>query len=196
MRKLELKKEQKRGDILRAAQEVFSRSGYLGASMDQIAEQAGVTKQTVYRYFKSKEFLFQACLEAQRAERGESFAEELDREDACEALIRFSLGFLERHLSESHLAGVRLLIAEGPSAPEMTRAFFAVGPKKTQDRLLQFFKARFQVEDPEYVVKMFISTLLSLRMNVLVGLRPVPTKEELALHAKRTVAVCLKLLGG
>ncbi|MDK2957777.1 MAG: TetR/AcrR family transcriptional regulator, mexJK operon transcriptional repressor [Desulfovibrionales bacterium] len=196
MSRLEQKKEQKRRDILHAALEVFLKNGYLGASMDQIAQQAGVTKQTVYRYFESKEILFQAALEAQRAESGVCFAEALDREDPYEALLKFSLGFLERHLSEAHLAGVRLLIAEGPSAPEMTRAFFAVGPDKTEARLMRFFETRRQVEDPEYAVKMFLGALLSMRMNVLVGLRPVPTKEELVRHAKRTVDACMKLFGG
>jgi len=192
MNRKKVKKEKKQQDILQAATDIFLNEGFLGASMDKIAMRAGVTKQTVYRYFESKEVLFQAVLEAQRGDIDSQFQQELDREAPMEALTMFSIGFLEMHMSESHLAVIRLLVAEGPRAPELTRAFFAVGPKKTKERLMEFFTTRFKVADPEYTVKMLLSTLLSLRMNVLVGLRPIPTKEELVHHAKRSIAVCIE----
>ena len=192
----EQKRQRKWNDILRAAEEVFLSDGYLGASMDKIAQRAGVTKQTVYRYFPSKEALFQAALEAQRADADSRFLDELDGEDPRGALTRFAIGFLELHMTEAHLAGIRLLVAEGPLAPEMTRAFYAVGPSRTRDRLARFFRERLGAEDPEYAVTMLLSTLLSLRMNVLVGRHPIPTRAELVRHAERTVAVCAPGLDG
>ncbi len=192
MKKMELKKEQKREDILTAALEVFFSDGYLGAGMDKIAQRAGVTKQTVYRYFDSKEVLLQAALEARRDRTGRLFLEELKGEDPVAALTAFAIGFLELHMSREHLAGIRLMIAEGPRAPEMTRAFFAVGPERTESRLREFIAARFTVDDPEYAVRMLVSTLLSLRMNALVGLCPVPPREERERHARRCVAVCVR----
>lgn len=194
MKKSEQKKEQKRNDIIRAAQETFRTDGYIGASMDKIAQCAGVTKQTVYRYFPSKEVLFQASLEARRAGLDRQFQGELAGEDPYEALTRFAIGFLQLHMSEDHLAGVRLLVAEGPNAPELTRAFFAFGPHRTAECLKEFLTAKFHVEDPEYAAKMFLSTLLALRMNVLVGLIPVPTHEDIVRHAERTVAVFMNRL--
>lgn len=196
MKKGEIKKEQKRRDILAAAMEVFLKDGYLGSNMDKIAQRAKVTKQTVYRYYESKEVLFQAALEAQRSETGRVFLKELDRDDPIEALTGFAAGFLELHMSEAHLAGVRLQIAEGPEAPEMTKAFFTMGPAKTRERLGRFFKTRFQAKDPEYAAIMFVGTLLSMRMDVLVGLRPVPDREELLEHAKRSVAICANGFAG
>jgi AcrR family transcriptional regulator len=50
--------------ILDAAMEVFAQSGYRRASMDQVAEAAGLTRQAVYHYFKSKAELFRASVEA------------------------------------------------------------------------------------------------------------------------------------
>src|SRR5919109_972278 len=48
----------KRRAILAAATEVFLQHGYLGASMDEVAAKAGVSKQTVYKQFENKERLF------------------------------------------------------------------------------------------------------------------------------------------
>lgn len=50
-------------DIVEAAIDVFSRKGYRMAQMEEIAEKAGVSKATLYYYFKSKIHLFQYVLE-------------------------------------------------------------------------------------------------------------------------------------
>jgi AcrR family transcriptional regulator len=48
--------------MLDAAVRVFSRRGFHAASMDEIAEDAGISKPMVYAYLGSKEELFIACL--------------------------------------------------------------------------------------------------------------------------------------
>ena len=56
------KKALKKSKILDAAWTVFGRNGYTGTSLDAIAEEAGVSKPTLYIYFGSKEGLFEAVL--------------------------------------------------------------------------------------------------------------------------------------
>ncbi|MGW7520394.1 TetR/AcrR family transcriptional regulator [Streptomyces sp. NPDC054796] len=53
--------------MLDAAVTGFARHGYQAASMDDIAEAAGVSKPLVYLYLKSKEELFTACIRRERA---------------------------------------------------------------------------------------------------------------------------------
>ena len=48
--------------MLDSAVKVFSARGYHAASMDEIAEDAGISKPMVYAYLGSKEMLFIACL--------------------------------------------------------------------------------------------------------------------------------------
>lgn len=55
--------QRKREQILAAASELFMSQGYM-TSMDLIAEQAGVSKQTVYSHFKTKDDLFDTCIRA------------------------------------------------------------------------------------------------------------------------------------
>jgi AcrR family transcriptional regulator len=53
----------RRAQLLVAAQEVFVRSGYHGAAMDEIAEQAGVSKPVLYQHFPGKLELYLALLD-------------------------------------------------------------------------------------------------------------------------------------
>lgn len=48
--------------MLDAAVQLFGQRGYMAASMDEIAERAGVSKPLVYLYLNSKEDLFSACI--------------------------------------------------------------------------------------------------------------------------------------
>jgi AcrR family transcriptional regulator len=55
-------REVRERQMLDAAVIGFARHGYQAASMDEIAEEAGVSKPLVYLYLKSKESLFTACI--------------------------------------------------------------------------------------------------------------------------------------
>jgi AcrR family transcriptional regulator len=49
--------------LLELAEELFAERGYAGASMEELAGRAGVTKPVVYELFGSKEGLFGACVD-------------------------------------------------------------------------------------------------------------------------------------
>jgi len=61
-------KEAKRAAITQAAAEVFARKGFQGASVDDIATAAGVSKGSLYSYFDNKEELFYATFQAFEAQ--------------------------------------------------------------------------------------------------------------------------------
>jgi AcrR family transcriptional regulator len=77
-------KQAKRAEIIGAATEVFSRHGFQGAAVDDIAVAAGVSKGTVYGYFESKEDLFFAAFAAFQAQ----IAGELEAAIASESTAR------------------------------------------------------------------------------------------------------------
>ena len=63
----EREKEQRRNDIIDAAEKVFFNKGFDNATMEEIAEQAELSKGTIYLYFKSKdELLFAIDLRAMK----------------------------------------------------------------------------------------------------------------------------------
>lgn len=87
--------------ILDVAGGVFAREGYHPASMDEIAELAGVSKPMVYTYFGSKEGLYLAYIERAGGELLERLerAAPPDREPpaALRARVMEFLAFVEEH---------------------------------------------------------------------------------------------------
>ena len=59
----EEKKARTRAQLIDAAATVFARRGFAAASLDEVADEAGLTKGAVYSNFDSKEELFQAVID-------------------------------------------------------------------------------------------------------------------------------------
>ena len=85
--------EERPGEIMRAGLELFAHNGFAATRLEDIAEAAGVSKATIYLYFKNKQDLFAAMVReyaAARVERIESFLDEYDGSyaDLLEAVMR------------------------------------------------------------------------------------------------------------
>src|SRR3546814_7792021 len=56
------RQDERREKILQAATEVFFKSGFAGASIDEVIAKVGGSKRTIYDYFGNKEELFAAIV--------------------------------------------------------------------------------------------------------------------------------------
>jgi AcrR family transcriptional regulator len=87
--------------ILDAAVAVFSRRGYHPASVDEIAEAAGISKPMVYAYLGTKEELFTACLHREGVRLLEALAEAVSQDLTPDEQLRRGLqaffGFVAAH---------------------------------------------------------------------------------------------------
>jgi AcrR family transcriptional regulator len=92
----------RREQVLAIALGVFARSGYHGASMNDIADAAGVTKPVLYQHFDSKRELYQALLD----EVGGGLVERIAKAaaEATDGKSQTELGFREyfRWVAEDH----------------------------------------------------------------------------------------------
>lgn len=88
--------EERTNQILEAASNVFARLGFSKARMDDIAQETGLSKGTLYLYFKSKDAIISAILEsmitrelarARQIQQGDSSAEE-KLVSMCEILVK------------------------------------------------------------------------------------------------------------
>lgn len=77
-------KEQRRQEILKAAESLWLESSYQDLSMNQIASGAGLAKGTLYLYFKTKEEIFLELLLIYTCDWADEMARKLDKEPALE----------------------------------------------------------------------------------------------------------------
>jgi AcrR family transcriptional regulator len=81
-------REVRERQIVELAEQLFSERGYQGASMDELARRAGVTKPVVYELFGSKDGLFRTCLERSAERLAKVVAEAVRAESEPEARVR------------------------------------------------------------------------------------------------------------
>jgi TetR/AcrR family transcriptional regulator, repressor for uid operon len=110
----------RRAEILAAAQRCVVRSGFHGASMQEICAEAGMSPGNLYRYFPSKEAIIAGIAERDRAEVAQQFA----RADLSHGLFAVLEGMAHHHFAERPREQVMLcteVMAEARRHPEIAR---------------------------------------------------------------------------
>lgn len=124
--------ERRRQAIIQAATEVFLRHGYLGATTDEVAALASVSKQTLYKHFGDKQHLFaevilDTTVQVVDALSGAVTSTLDDTHDVRQALRGLADGFLRGLLQPDVVRLRRLVIAEADRFPEIGQAWFDRG---------------------------------------------------------------------
>jgi AcrR family transcriptional regulator len=114
-------------ELLEAAFRVFAEQGYRATRLEQVAEAAGVTKGTIYYYFKGKDDLFRQTIELHR-QRTDARLNDLMQRVEGPISVRLRVGLQEawRGISGPSGALLRLMIGEvSIEAPELFRAWLS-----------------------------------------------------------------------
>jgi len=92
--------EKRRAQLIRAAEKVFSRKGYSGATTEEIARAARLTKGALYFHFKNKEDIFFEVMKEINANQTQKITqfleEETNPETAIEKAIRSAFELIEK----------------------------------------------------------------------------------------------------
>ena len=192
--------ERKRRAIQEAGTAVFLRRGYESASMDLIAAEANVSKQTIYNHFHSKDELFKAIITDMTAMLVVPLSMKEAAKSTPERLLRsFARDFLRLMLQPSSLALYRLIVAESARFPELGAALFAAGAGQLISMLADYLdwetkKGRLAVDHPERAAELFIGMLSGrVQLRALLGVRDIPTKSELDSRVTHSVSSFLML---
>lgn len=93
--------EFREAEIIDAVRRVIARSGFRNTSMEKVAEEAGISKGTLYLYFKNKEDLVRKATERGHAEMARSIEKlaqaTIDPDDAIATYVRAMLVFCDQN---------------------------------------------------------------------------------------------------
>lgn len=120
------RKEDRPAEITEAAMAEFAKNGFDATPVEAVAKRAGVSKGLLYLYFKTKEELFKAVVRSFVTPRLDALTGRIENSDlGLEEFLRGPFLEFAKELPRSkarHL--VRLMIAEGPKHPDLTRWYW------------------------------------------------------------------------
>ena len=192
----------KRRDIIDGARKVFFEKGFDGASMDEVARAAGVSKATIYVYFGSKDELFEALVLNDRARSAEHlFVVDPSINDVASLLHRIGISFMTMMVQPDHIRLVRMVIAIAEKFPRVGRAFFDAGPCHGGQRLASLLRqqadlGRLRVDDDLAAAYEFFNLCQSNSVKgLLFGVGEQPSAAEIEETVGRAVRVFLAYYG-
>ena len=162
--------------ILASALAVFLQSGFGGATVDELATAAKVTKRTIYAYFGDKEALFTAMVQDLAV--GVSLNAATDH-GTLEAL---AANIVMRVHSDELVGLHRLVIAEAGRFPELARVLYTHGDARHIARLAEHIRAERGVGFESLAEPLFSLLLGEKHRRRLLGLTPSPGPVEAARH--------------
>ena len=191
----------KRRQIMDGARSAFLAAGFDGASMNDIARSAGVSKGTLYAYFTSKDELFEAIIRDQYRQSAERLCVFRHEGDVKDMLTDFGVRLLRRMTEPSTLALARVVIAAAGKFPNVGRAFYESGPLYGSTRLAGELAAlekagALKVADPARAAWQFIDLCQSaVYKRLLFGVVDNVTTDEIEAAITAAVEVFLAAYG-
>lgn len=147
--------------ILTAAHGHFVEHGYVGANVDVIAAEAGVSKRTVYNIYASKDALFRAVVD-QAIAIAERFSAQLAADVATDDLDGIAERLVASVLSDRVIPLRRLLIGESRRFPELAREYYDRAPGLVLRTLAEHLPTHpgLQIDDPVAAAEHFAFLVL------------------------------------
>ncbi|WP_271023395.1 TetR/AcrR family transcriptional regulator [Rhizobium sp. RCAM05973] len=192
----------KRISILDAAAEVFCREGFSGASIDEIAMEACVSRQTIYNHYREKETLFMAVVQDVMDRANAALFSVLatfpnNADDLENELAAFAAA-LVRNCSCNHDGKFlrRMVQTEGERYPHLFEAWRKQGPGRVDAALAALLarlssQANLAMDDFDLAARQFLALInADLQMIVLFG--ETPTDEQLQIATCKAVQTFLR----
>ena len=188
--------------VLEGARAIFTRDGFEGASVDEIAREAGVSKATLYSYFPDKRLLFMEVAKLECGRQADVACERMGLSgppedvlyDAASRLTRFFISPFGRQV-------YRMCVSESDRFPELGREFYASGPMMLRKMLVQYLReavARGQlvIDDLELAADQFPELCkASIHAPLVLGIKTEFTDAELDRVIRGAVATFMARYG-
>ena len=137
----------KRRQILDGARKVFMDLGFDGASMNEIARSAGVSKGTLYVYFADKNRLFEAIVQEEALAHGQVVFNFDPERDVETTLREFGNAYIELVCRPGGGSAIRTVMAIAERMPDVGRRYYENVLEKTINRLADYLQAHVRSND-------------------------------------------------
>jgi AcrR family transcriptional regulator len=137
----------KRRQILDGARKVFMDLGFDGASMNEIARAAGVSKGTLYVYFADKNRLFEAIVQLEALAHGQVAFNFDPGRDVETTLREFGNAYIELVCRPGGGSAIRTVMAIAERMPDVGRRYYENVLEKTINRLADYLQAHVRPDD-------------------------------------------------
>ena len=160
-------RESKAADVLSGAKTVFLRLGFEGASVDAIAEEAKVSKATLYVHSPSKNTLFLSVVQAECDRLSAEISRPISNGDETRAVLEeLSRRMIRLVLDDDYIRLLRTCIGAVAVLPEAGEIYMEAGPTRatrTVGQVLQgLHKAgSLKVQDVQSAASQFIHLSVS-----------------------------------
>ena len=158
----EVRRGRKFDQVVEGALRIFLRDGFEGASVDDIAREAGVSKATLYAYFPDKQVLFsQVCLaECQRQTSKDNDSMDFGA-PAPEILTVIGHRIIAFIMSDFGRGMFRLIVSEVSRFPDLAREFYRNGSETMRATLIGYLRrmandGKLQIEDYDLAAEQFV----------------------------------------
>ena len=164
MTKKRSKNETKRQQILSAAINLFVEQGYSATSMEQIAKNADVSKQTVYSHFGNKDDLFSASIE-QKCESLHILDLSMhDLSDPQDILFQLAQRIIDIIVSKQTCAVHKICAFESNTYPQVSNIYYQSGPLRVTNEITQLLEKLHQqkiltIENPRHAALQFLNMM-------------------------------------
>ena len=147
----EIKKGRKYDQVIEGARTVFMRDGFEGASVDDIARAAGVSKATLYSYFPDKRLLFTEVARLECNRQADEALDVIDLSAPIEQILHEAADRIVRFfISDFGQQVFRICVSESHRFPDLGRRFYDSGPALLRERVTMVLSA--SVERGELVI--------------------------------------------
>ena len=161
------RKQARPGEILDAALNVFAEKGYAAARMEDIAQRAGVTKGTIYLYFRSKEDVFKSLARMHVGDTLTSATEQaLQYEGSLTDFLTMFFAIVTQNIHHSPAVVLpKIIISESGNFPELAQFWRTEVIDKALAMLtgvVQKSIARGEIRDlpPDHLVRICVAPIV------------------------------------
>ncbi|SNS23577.1 TetR/AcrR family transcriptional regulator [Antarctobacter heliothermus] len=182
-----VRKGRKFDQVIDGAREIFLRDGFEGASVDEIAREAGVSKATLYSYFPDKRLLFIEVASAQCGRQADEAVLSINMSrPPREVLSQAGRKFLSFLYSEMGQRIFKICLSESERFPDLGRQFYQSGPMIMRRVMGDYLSAardrnELQVDDIDLAADQFAELCKAdLWPKLLFGIQTTVTEAEIA----------------